>query len=67
MLAFIRGESAFGGALGQLYVKLLPDGEPVQLTHDKRFKSFPKFSADGAWIAYTTAEGPAGTLDTATS
>ena len=33
MLAFIRGASTSSGP-GQIYVKLLPDGEPVQLTHD---------------------------------
>ena len=33
MLAFIRGHSTFFGP-GQIYVKILPDGEPVQLTHD---------------------------------
>ena len=33
MLAFIRGPNTFFGD-GQIYIKLLPDGEPVQLTHD---------------------------------
>jgi hypothetical protein len=33
LLAFIRGESTTGGP-GQVYVKLLPDGEPVPLTND---------------------------------
>ena len=32
-LAFIRGDSSFMGA-GKIYAKLLPNGEPVQLTHD---------------------------------
>ena len=36
---------------GQIYVKLLPDGEPVQLTHDDLNKMNPKFSPDGARIA----------------
>ena len=40
---------------GQVYVKLLPDGEPVQLTRDNLFKGNPKFSPDGARIAYSTA------------
>ena len=63
MLAFIRGESTFGGP-GQIYVKLLPDGEPVQLTHDDRLKrGSPKFSPDGARIAYTALDrGRIGTL-----
>ena len=52
MLAFIRSEYTFGGP-GQIHVKLLPDGEPVQLTHDDMMKrGSPKFSPDGARIAY---------------
>src|SRR6266851_1593494 len=48
MLAFIRSEYTFGGP-GQIYVKLLPDGEPVQLTHDDlKKRGSPKFSPDGA-------------------
>ena len=53
MLAFIRGESTFGGP-GEIYVKLLPDGEPVQLTRDGSAKTGPTmFSPDGSRIAYT--------------
>ena len=56
MLAFIRGQSTFTGA-GDVYVKLLPDGEPVRLTHDGRDKMGPlNFSADGSRIAYTQGE-----------
>jgi serine/threonine protein kinase len=51
MLAFIRGESTFFGP-GDVYVKLLPNGQPVQLTHDKRDKFSPTFSPDGARVAY---------------
>jgi len=59
MLAFIRGENTFEGA-GDVYVKLLPDGEPVALTHDKTPKMGPLvFSPDGSRIAYTI-----GTKDT---
>ena len=50
MLAFLRGPAASG----QLYVKLLPDGDPVQLTHDDTLKEKPTFSPDGARIAYGT-------------
>jgi Tol biopolymer transport system component len=32
MLAFIRGESTFSG-LGEVYVKLLRGGDPLQVTH----------------------------------
>ena len=53
MLAFIRGENTFLGR-GQVYVKLLPDGEPVQLTHDEALKMGPTvFSPDGSRIAYS--------------
>jgi Tol biopolymer transport system component len=53
MLAFIRGEDSFVGP-GQIYVKFLPDGEPVQLTHDAIRKLSPTFSPDGSRIAYGT-------------
>jgi len=53
MLAFIRGENSFFGA-GQIYVKFLPDGQPVQLTHDATAKLRPVFSPDGSRIAYGT-------------
>ncbi len=54
MVAFIRGDSTFTGP-GEVYVKLLPDGDPVQLTHDRRDKMGPvSFSPDGSRIAYTT-------------
>src|SRR5215469_14869030 len=53
MVAFIRGESTFVGP-GQIYAKILPDGSPVQLTHDNLDKMSPVFSADGTRIAYTT-------------
>ena len=45
---------------GRLYVKLLPDGEPVQLTHDELSKMRPSFSPDGARIAYTASTGGGG-------
>ena len=52
MLAFIRGAHTFVGP-GQIYVKMLPAGEPVQLTHDSKEKMSPIFSPDGSRIAYT--------------
>ena len=56
MLAFIRGQSTFLGP-GDVYVKLLPDGDPVQLTHEGGEKMGPvSFSPDGARIAYTSGE-----------
>ncbi len=56
LLAFIRGSSTLFGP-GDVYVKLLPSGEPVQLTRDKRNKLSPTFSVDGARIAYSVV-GP---------
>jgi Tol biopolymer transport system component/predicted Ser/Thr protein kinase len=51
MLAFIRGDDTFFGP-GDLYIKLLPSGEPIQLTRDTRLKMSPTFSLDGTRIAY---------------
>jgi eukaryotic-like serine/threonine-protein kinase len=53
MLAFLRGDSTFIGP-SEVYVKILPDGEPVQLTRDNTVKMSPAFSPDGSRIAYTT-------------
>jgi serine/threonine protein kinase/Tol biopolymer transport system component len=55
MLAFIRGSSTFVGP-GQIYVKFLPDGEAVALTHDKLNKMSPAFSPDGTRIAYSVVD-----------
>ena len=57
-LAFIRGDSSFSGdssfmGAGEIYVKLLPNGEPVQLTHDGKMKLAPAFSPDNAGIVYS--------------
>jgi len=52
ILAFIRGNDPFFGE-GQIYAKLLPDGEAVQLTHDAIPKMSPRFSPDGSRIYYT--------------
>ncbi|MGO8735744.1 MAG: hypothetical protein ACLQVM_23455, partial [Terriglobia bacterium] len=54
MLAFIRGPDTFFGP-GEIYVKMLPQGDPVQLTHDSLAKMSPVFSPDGSRIAYTVA------------
>jgi serine/threonine protein kinase/Tol biopolymer transport system component len=56
MLAFVRGPDTFVGP-GQVYVKELPDGEPVQVTTDKSLKMSPTFSPDGSNIAYTALDG----------
>ena len=52
MLAFYRSDRPFFTA-DQIFVKLLPNGEPVQLTHDPRQKYNLAFSPDGSRIAYT--------------
>ena len=52
MLAFYRSGYAFGTP-DQIWLKLLPNGEPVQVTHDPRPKYDIAFSPDGARIAYT--------------
>jgi Tol biopolymer transport system component len=60
MLAFVRGTSTGVQAVGdptEIYIKLLPDGDPVQLTHDRvPYKGQPRFSPDGSRIAYSTFE-----------
>jgi Tol biopolymer transport system component/predicted Ser/Thr protein kinase len=56
MLTFIRGPETFVTS-GQIYVKFMPDGEPVQLTHDDWNKLAPVFSPDGSQIAYTELRG----------
>jgi Tol biopolymer transport system component/predicted Ser/Thr protein kinase len=62
MLAFIRGEYPFYGP-GDVYVKLLPDGEPSALTHDGGIKEGPLvFSPDGSRIAYGEAGNATSTV-----
>ena len=55
MLTFIRGPNTFNGP-GQIYIKMLPSGDPVQLTHDDFNKMSPVFSPDGSRIAYTAVK-----------
>jgi Tol biopolymer transport system component len=55
MLTFIRGASSFTGR-GQIYVKILPDGEPKPLTQTGVQIMSPLFSPDGSRIAYTTVD-----------
>ena len=55
MIAFIRGSDATFPTVGEVYTKLLPNGEPVQRTHDGWPKYSVSFSADGSQIAYTAA------------
>ena len=54
------GRHVVYSALGHLYLKPLPDGEPKRLTStgapDKgdTYEFFPSFSPDGQWIVYTS-------------
>jgi Tol biopolymer transport system component len=55
-LVFIRSPSTFYGP-GEVYVKPLPDGDPVRLTNDGLSKMGPRFTPDGAHIIYGTFSG----------
>src|ERR1700686_717211 len=55
MLSFVRGTESFIG-LGEIYVKFLPDGQPVQLTHDGTHKFSPAFSPAGSVVAYSRVD-----------
>jgi eukaryotic-like serine/threonine-protein kinase len=55
MLAFLRGSDTFLGS-ADVYVKMLPSGDPVQLTRDKKLKLSPAFSPDGSRIVYSTVD-----------
>jgi serine/threonine protein kinase len=52
MLAFYRSANFFGTS-DQIWLKLLPDGDPIQVTHDPRPKYNIAFSPGGDRIAYT--------------
>ncbi|MBZ5575399.1 MAG: protein kinase [Acidobacteriia bacterium] len=53
-LAFVRGPITFLGGTSQVYVKVLPDGQPIALTQDDEIKMAPVFSPEGSRIIYTT-------------
>ena len=52
MLTFIHGPSTFFGR-GEIDAKVLPNGDPVELTHDGSIKMSPQFSPDSSTVAYT--------------
>jgi Tol biopolymer transport system component len=57
MIAFVRGPHTNVpeyAVTSQIYVKLLPDGDPVQLTRDDTVKFAPRFSPDGSRVVYST-------------
>jgi imidazolonepropionase-like amidohydrolase/Tol biopolymer transport system component len=50
-----RGDRVVYSALGYLYVRALPSGEPRRLTaQHSHFEYFPRFAPDGERIVYTT-------------
>lgn len=55
-VAFIVGSDLSFPTSGEIYTKLLPDGDPVQRTHDSWPKYGVAFSPDGSQIAYTYSE-----------
>ena len=54
MLAFFRSDR-WWLTQDQIHLKILPNGEPFQLTHDPRQKYSLAFSPDGSRIAYSVA------------
>jgi DNA-binding winged helix-turn-helix (wHTH) protein/Tol biopolymer transport system component len=52
LLAFIRNGSPFMGS-GQIWLKLLPDGEPIPLTHVTGAIFAPAFTPDNAHVVFT--------------
>jgi Tol biopolymer transport system component len=52
MVTFIRGGEPFLSN-GQIYVKLLPNGQSARLSNDPGLKYGPVFTPDGSRVAYT--------------
>src|SRR6202000_1959930 len=64
LLAYIKGGDAFLSP-GEIWVKSLPDGEAIQLTHSAGLIFAPAFTPDGAHIAFSTVNKDlGGTWDT---
>ncbi|HEX4051225.1 MAG TPA: winged helix-turn-helix domain-containing protein [Steroidobacteraceae bacterium] len=63
MLAFIRGGSAFLSS-GQIWLKVLPDGGSIPLTHTTDTIFAPTFTPDGTHVAYTGVENQGRAWDT---
>jgi Tol biopolymer transport system component len=55
MVTFIRGGGDAFPSRGQIYVKLLPNGQSVPLIDDAGVKYGPVFTPNGSRIAYTKA------------
>ncbi|HET9695982.1 MAG TPA: adenylate/guanylate cyclase domain-containing protein, partial [Terriglobales bacterium] len=60
LLAFLRGSGSFGSStnVGQVWLKSLPNGEPIQLTTSAFRKQTLAFSPDGTGVYFTQVEGP---------
>ena len=63
MVTFLRGGIPFL-TTEQVYVKLLPNGQSMQITNDPREKYNPVFKPDGSRVAYTTMDRDANSWDT---
>ena len=59
MVAFLRGTGNYGGTAndGQIWVKPLPEGDPIQLTRTIFRKQTLAFSPDGARVYFTQIQG----------
>ncbi len=54
MLAYVLAPSTDAGwPAGDIYLRILPNGEPVQLTHTNNPKTWITFTPDGSQIAYS--------------
>lgn len=60
MLAFLVGNDMNFPFPGEVFTKMLPDGEPIQRTHDSILKYGVAFSSDGSEITYTAADAAHG-------
>jgi serine/threonine protein kinase len=65
MVAFFRSARRFETA-GEIWLKPLPDGESIQMTHDSREKYNIAFSPDSARIAYSVFPTTSNLFDTYT-
>ncbi|HTV79068.1 MAG TPA: winged helix-turn-helix domain-containing protein [Steroidobacteraceae bacterium] len=63
LLAFIRGGAPFLGT-GQIWLKVLPSGQPVKLTDAKGPVWSPAFTPDSANVVYTAIDQEHSTWDT---
>ena len=60
MLAYLRSDAPTLGTSAQrsaqVYIQMLPNGQPNAVTNDTRSKNWPMFSLDGSRIAYTSTD-----------